>query len=205
VGWRRVLAKMGGLFVRLWASSLRLTLSDSTRQLLEADPQPTLFILWHNRLFIAADLSRRLRQHRPLHCLVSTSKDGAWLSAFFEALHLKVVRGSSSKGGREAVGDLVQILRSGQDAGITPDGPRGPVYVCKPGALVIARRAGVRVVLLGVAYEAVWRLRSWDRFMLPRPFSTVHLSTQLFSPTELASESALKDLDASLRSLNSSE
>lgn len=147
-------------------------------------------------------LSQALRPTRPLHCLVSASKDGAWLSAFFESAGVRVVRGSSSRGGREAAGELVEVLRAGHDAGITPDGPRGPIYVCKPGAVVVARRAKVRVVALGIVYEKAWRLRSWDRFAIPRPFSTVNFRVEEIAPEALASAEARELIEKRLGELN---
>ncbi len=201
-GWRRWLAVLAGLVMRVWCASLRIHFPEETRLLVSRDERPTLFVLWHNRLFAAARLSRILRPHHPLHCLVSASKDGAWLSAFFESAGLRVVRGSSSRGGREAVSALVDVLRAGHDAGITPDGPRGPIYVCKPGPVVVARRAKVRVVVLGIVYENAWRLRSWDRFGIPRPFSAVNLRVQEIPPEALAADDAREIIEARLLALN---
>lgn len=201
-GWKKLLAHAAGFVLSTWAYSLRVTVSATSRQLLAAHTQPTLFLLWHNRLFFAGDLPRRFRDGRPLHALISASKDGAWLTAFFTSIGLSTVRGSSSRGGREAVGDLVRVLRSGRDAAITPDGPRGPLYTCKLGALVVARRAGVRVVVLGMNYESAWRLRSWDKFYLPRPFSQVGLCVREFTPADLQAEDAQVRLESTLRELN---
>ena len=75
---------------------------------------------------------------------------------------------------------LVEVLRSGQDVGITPDGPRGPAYELKPGALVVARRARSAVLLLGLDYEHSWRLPSWDGFHVPMPFSRMRLRVVSF-------------------------
>lgn len=201
-GWKKAAAWLAGLLVRLWCRTLRMHLDDASRAMLAPERGATLFVLWHNRLFPAADLTRRFRPGRRIHCLISASKDGAWLSAFFESVGLRAVRGSSSRGGREAAAELVEALRAGHDAGITPDGPRGPIYVCKPGSVVIARRAGVRVLLIGVAAESVWRLGSWDRFQLPLPFSRVRLSLREFAPADLEGDDALARLQSALRELN---
>ena len=201
-GWKKLLAAFAGLLIRVWSSSLRVTLSPASRDLITAHDRPALFVLWHNRLFIAAHIARRFRDRRPLHCLISTSKDGAWLSAFFASMGLGAVRGSSSKGGREAAGALVRVLRDGNDAGITPDGPRGPRYVCKPGALIVARRGGARVIVLGINYESAWRLRSWDQFLLPRPFSRVRLVVREVTEADLHADDAPARLEAVLRELN---
>ena len=97
------------------------------------------------------------------------------LSAFFSAVGIHTVRGSSSRLGHEATTELVEVLRAGNDVGITPDGPRGPAYEMKPGALTVARRVQAVVMLVGMDFESSWRAPSWDGFHVPLPFSRVHL------------------------------
>jgi hypothetical protein len=201
-GWKKLAAGLAALLVRLWTATLRLQVSPATRHLFAHENQPTLFAAWHNRLFIAVAMSRTLRPHRSLHNLISASKDGAWLTAFFERLGISAVRGSSSRGGREAAATMVDLLRAGHDTGITPDGPRGPIYEFKPGALIIARRSRSRLVLLGATYSHAWSLRSWDRFLLPHPFSCVHIHAESVAPESLHTEDALKQLETRLRLIN---
>jgi lysophospholipid acyltransferase (LPLAT)-like uncharacterized protein len=201
-GWKRAIAWVAGGIVRIWCATLHLQADSRARRLMAGTTRPTLFVLWHNKLFVAAELSRRLRPSRPLHGLVSASKDGAWLSAFFESAGLRVVRGSSSRGGREAAAGLVEVLRAGNDAGITPDGPRGPVYVCKPGAVVVARRARARVLIVGLHYENARTVGSWDRFQIPLPFSRFRLTAAELEEDLVAAEDARDKIEAALRDLN---
>src|ERR1019366_8625735 len=139
--WRRIVIWPLAAFVRMWAASVRVTIPEEDARALEQVRGPALFLLWHNRLFMAARLHRKTRVGRRFYGLVSASRDGAWLAAFFSACGLHSVRGSSSRRGREAGSGLVDVLPPGHDVGIPPDGPRGPVYSFKPGALVVARRA----------------------------------------------------------------
>jgi len=173
--WRRAAVWPLAALVRLWWTTLRICVPDEDRRVVELQGQPTIFVLWHNRLFMAAEVVRRYRRGRPLYSLISSSRDGSWLAAFFSSVGLCAVRGSSSRSGREAATALVDVLRSGFDVGITPDGPLGPVYEMKPGALIVARRARTRVVLAGMDFESSWRVASWDGFHIPRPFSRVHM------------------------------
>jgi lysophospholipid acyltransferase (LPLAT)-like uncharacterized protein len=152
--------------------------------------RPVAIVLWHNRLFLAAEIVRRYRQGRPAYALVSASQDGAWLSAFFSLAGLRTVRGSSSRLGREAATALVDVLRQGHDIGITPDGPRGPCYELKPGAVIVPRRTGAPLVLVGAEFESAWRLRSWDRFYVPKPFSRVRMRCEVIQPEQLADRDA---------------
>jgi lysophospholipid acyltransferase (LPLAT)-like uncharacterized protein len=173
--WRRAAVWPLAAAVRLWSSTLRFTVPEEDLRNVILASEPTVFIVWHNRLFVAAEMVRRFRRGRPLYALISASRDGAWLNAFFSSAGVRAVRGSSSRLGREAASALAAELRAGNDVGITPDGPRGPVYELKPGALVVARRSGTRVVLMGMDFESSWRLPSWDGFHLPKPFSRVHV------------------------------
>ncbi len=181
VGWRRLLLWPLGLLVRTWCSTLRIDADDEARRLLGRTDQGVIFTLWHNRLFIAAEIYRRFRRGKRIYALVSASKDGAWLAAFFEVVGLHTVRGSSSRFGREAMHSLAEKLQQGDDIGITPDGPRGPCYDLKGGGVILARRTGVATILVGMRFANAWRLPSWDRFYLPRPFSRVFVSAEEWS------------------------
>ena len=157
--------------------------------------EPVAIVLWHNRLFLAAEIVRRFRVGRPAYALVSASQDGAWLTAFFSLAGMRTVRGSSSRLGREAASALVETLRDGYDIGITPDGPRGPCYEVKPGGVIVTRRARAPMLLVGGEFESAWRLRSWDRFFIPKPFSRVRMRCELITVDQLA------DRDASIAML----
>lgn len=189
-GWRSALLWPFGLLLKLWGRSLRFELSpDDLRNYMKKD-EPVAIVLWHNRLFLAAEIVRRFRQGRPAHALVSASQDGAWLTAFFSLAGMRAVRGSSSRLGREAASALVEVLRAGYDVGITPDGPRGPCYDLKPGSVIVARRTRAPVLLVGAEFTAAWRLGSWDRFYLPRPFSRVRMRCEVLMPEQLADRDA---------------
>jgi lysophospholipid acyltransferase (LPLAT)-like uncharacterized protein len=202
-GWRRLVLWPFGLLLRLWGRTLRFEASPADLAAYTKRDQPVVMILWHNRLFLAAEIVRRYRGGRPAYALVSASEDGAWLSAFFALAGLGTVRGSSSRLGREAAGALVDTVRAGHDIGVTPDGPRGPCYDFKPGAVIVARRTHAPVLLIGGQFASAWRLRSWDRFYLPRPFSRVRMRCEVIPAEALADrDAALSHLAERLRDLN---
>ena len=191
------------MFVRLWGMSLRFETSPEDLRHYTKRDVPVAFVLWHNRLFLAPEIYRRWRRPRPLYALVSASQDGAWLTAFFALVGMRTVRGSSSRLGREAATALVEVQRAGHDIGVTPDGPRGPCYEVKPGALIVARRTGAPLLLVGGTLESAWRLKSWDRFVLPKPFSRVRMRCELIEPGALADRDAAQaHLQARLRAIN---
>ncbi len=203
-GWRHLVVWPFALLLRLWGRSLRFELSDDDRRNISKRDEPVAIILWHNRLFLAAEIVRRYRQGRRAYALVSASRDGAWLHAFFATIGLNTVRGSSNQLGREAASALVGVLRAGHDVGITPDGPRGPCYDLKPGGLIVARRAQVPLLLIGATFTSARRLKSWDRFYLPRPFSRVHLRCEFVPNAEIAGdrEEAMARLKDRLLAIN---
>lgn len=174
---------------RLWAATLRFEVSDDARGLL-ADDRKQVFLLWHNRLFVIAEIYRRFRRphcrSRRMHGLISASKDGAWLAAFFQLVGIWPIRGSSSWRATESLREVLRVIDADADVGITPDGPRGPCYSFQPGAVLVARKASVPVAVLGIHFSRARRLDSWDGFYIPMPFSTIRLQgMQLESLREL--------------------
>ncbi|HKB58135.1 MAG TPA: lysophospholipid acyltransferase family protein [Lacunisphaera sp.] len=181
-GWRRLVVWLLAKLLIVWGRTLRLEVDAETYARLTDSDQPAAIVLWHNRLFLSAEIFRRYRFKRRIHGLVSASKDGAWLAAFYRMIGLIPVRGSSSQHGREAARALIEKMREGHDIGITPDGPRGPVYVLEPGVLVVARRSNAPMMLVGAQFGPALRLRSWDRFYIPWPFTRIRMRCTVLPP-----------------------
>lgn len=194
-GWRWLVLLPLALFARAWARTLRFEITPEDKRAFETRDRPVIMVLWHNRLFLSPEFYRLYRAPRPLYALVSASRDGAWLTAFLSLVGMRAVRGSSSNRGREAASALIEMVRLGHDAAITPDGPRGPCYDFKPGALLLGKVTGAPFVLVGAQFTSAWRLRSWDRFYLPRPFSRVRVRCELISDPGV-------DVPARLRAIN---
>lgn len=191
------------MLMKLWGMSLRFDETPEDIAAYTKHDEPVVMVLWHNRLFLAAEIVRRYRKGRVPYALVSASQDGAWLTAFFALVGLRTVRGSSSRFGREAATELVELLRAGNDIGITPDGPRGPCYEVKPGAIIVPRRTGAPLLLIGGEFSAAWRLGSWDRFYVPRPFSRVRMRCEVITNDQLADrDAAAARIQARLLALN---
>ena len=185
-GLRLLVVWLAAALVRLWSRTLRVSCDlDGLRKIAQSSGPLTL-LLWHNRLFIVPWLVRHAWTGRQTHALVSASRDGADLARFFNYMGVGTVRGSSSRFGREALRDLIGVQRAGSDIAITPDGPRGPVYQMKAGAVLTARRTHSSLLLFGLEYQGAWRLRSWDRFFIPKPFSRAVLRFELIDPQTLA-------------------
>lgn len=138
---------------------------------LHAESRNYVLAFWHGSMLYAWYAHSNMN----VHALTSQSKDGGLLARILEKWDYNVVRGSSSQGGKVALGILVDILKYEGSVAITPDGPRGPEYIFKPGAVIAAQRSGTPLVLLGIGYQKMWRLGSWDKFQIPKPFSKVKL------------------------------
>lgn len=151
VGWTsRVTVVRGDVRDRLWAENRRF-----------------IYAFWHQRQAMFTWTHRGARAS----VLVSKSKDGEMIAATMRLSGINAVRGSSSRGGAAAAREMVEILRSGWDTGITPDGPKGPARQVKDGAVRVAQMSGAPLVPLANALSRKIEIaKAWDRFQVPLPF-----------------------------------
>jgi lysophospholipid acyltransferase (LPLAT)-like uncharacterized protein len=139
-----------------------------------ATGQPLIYAVWHGRILMIPWLTARMRRTRgarPVRVLASRSRDGEMVARWVTRFGLSVVRGSSSRGGAEALRALAASVRAGEDVALVPDGPRGPRERLQAGLVVLAAATGAPIVPLGFAARPARRLASWDRFLVPMPFA----------------------------------
>ena len=191
-GWRaRWLIAFGFHLLQLWARTLRFEIDD--RAGIAGKPVKENYIgaLWHNRLLIFPFVLRRFFSSRRGAALISASRDGELLADAIKRFRFDVVRGSSSRLGASALRQLTQVLTSGCDVVITPDGPRGPAYELGPGIIFLAQKSGAAVLPMNMEYSSCWRIKSWDRFIVPLPFAKVRVvisQPHSVKPTSTAEE-----------------
>ncbi len=128
-----------------------------------------LGIFWHGRSLPAVRSLRRFN----LAVLVSPSADGQLSMALLRGLRIPVVEGSSSRGGARAMKEMMNTLSGGASVAVTPDGPRGPMHSMTDGVPFLAHRTGYPILPIGIAVSRSWRMASWDRFTVPKPFSRI--------------------------------
>lgn len=163
---------LAGLMRLLYGSSRKVYrgLEQLTRRF--ASGERFILVAWHNRNLVApfGYLAHRPpgRVFRPL---ASASRDGTLAALVMRYLGAECLRGSSSRGGAIALRDMVRAVREGADLGITPDGPRGPVHRVQIGAVAAAKLTGLPVIPMSVAARRAKRLKTWDRLLLPAPFT----------------------------------
>ncbi|RMH50164.1 MAG: DUF374 domain-containing protein [Zetaproteobacteria bacterium] len=128
---------------------------------------PALLCFWHGRMLMMPYAFRGWRGEM----LISEHRDGAYIADTMHLLGIRTVRGSTTRGGARALLRMIRIARAGGDVGITPDGPRGPREVVQPGTVQLAMKAGIPLRAACYASDRHWRVDSWDRFYIPKPFS----------------------------------
>jgi lysophospholipid acyltransferase (LPLAT)-like uncharacterized protein len=194
VDWRvRILLPVALLFVSLLTRTWRIrTRNAEGWQRLRAENKPWVFALWHASLLPAAFQHRK----QNIAVLVSQHRDGELIARALASWGNTTVRGSTTRGGSRALLAMIKELERGIVVAVTPDGPRGPALTFQPGTLVAAQRANVPVVPLLIHADRAWRLKSWDRFMIPKFFAriTIAYGDPAFvggsSPREAAAEAA---------------
>ncbi len=188
--------------VRVLALTLRIHLDDESGLRRGAVPGPVLWTFWHNRMLLVPVIRSRYYMHRSGAVLTSASKDGALLAAVMKQFGLDAVRGSSSRRGTAAFLALTDWVKAGQDVAITPDGPRGPCYTLSPGVVKLAQVTGAPIQPIHVEYSRCVRLKSWDRFMIPLPFSRVDVTFDALFHAPDDAEEAQAQLDRIMQPKN---
>ncbi|MEY2518246.1 MAG: hypothetical protein QOF24_5 [Verrucomicrobiota bacterium] len=193
--WRaRVLIELGFGLYRLWARTLRLKVEDPHDVVSFVRKQPVIFAIWHNRLLMLPRVFDPSFPTRESYGLISASRDGDLVSILIERSGYGTIRGSSSRKGVIALRRLVETLAAGDNVLLTPDGPRGPVYQATQGIVFLAQKTGAPVVPIHMEYSSCWRLKSWDRFILPRPFAK--LRAIFGAPIEVAPIAGAEQFEA---------
>ncbi|MBP8304586.1 MAG: lysophospholipid acyltransferase family protein [Phycisphaerae bacterium] len=162
--------------MRLICRSSRLTLTGAEILEQPARQGRCVFAFWHSRIFFLAYYYARFIRSPRIATLISLSRDGDYASALVEQLGQDAVRGSSSRGGMKAMRALSARLAEGYNVALTPDGPRGPACRVQDGVVRLAQITGAKVIPVSYDARSKWTLRSWDRFILPKPFSRIHVA-----------------------------
>lgn len=193
----------GAALLRGLFTTLSIRVADPAGHLTDPAGQPVIYAFWHNRILAitAAFLRVYPRGRRGVLVLTSASKDGMWLGALAGRLGMGSVRGSSSRRGATAMRELIEKVEQGHDIAITPDGPRGPRYELGPGMIYLAQRTGVPIIPIHARFGRHWRLKTWDGFCIPRPFSRIEVT--LAPPVAIPAALAGEDFEAERRRIES--
>ena len=165
--------------------------------------QVPIYTFWHNRVFLSTYFWRR----RGIVVMTSQSFDGEYIARFIQRFGYGAVRGSSTRGGIGAAVEMVRMMRAGKPAGFTIDGPKGPRYVAKMGAVLLAKKTGCPILPFTISAEKYWEVNSWDRFQIPKPFTRarVKIAPPIFvlpDADEAGIEAKRDELQACLDEIN---
>lgn len=166
----RWIARLGSLVIRALAHTWRVEFVNAAvvRELRDRK-QPFIYVLWHGQLLPLLWTHR----DRSIAVIISEHRDGEIIARVAHALGFRTVRGSTTRGAARALLAASRELEGGHDLAVTVDGPRGPAGVVTPGAPVISQRTAAPMVPTAASASRAWRLRSWDRFQIPKPFARV--------------------------------
>lgn len=189
----RVVFPLFAFFIKTLMRSYRIVRvegKDRFKKALTLSGGRAVYASWHQR--VVAPVPHLTRSK--VTVMVSRSRDGEYAAQLLRAFGLKVVRGSSTRGGSDALKELVQKITEGRSGGMVVDGPLGPPREAKVGAVILAYKAGVPIIPLAYGADRCWVLNSWDRLMVPKPFARIILCYE--EPLWIRKSGAGQDLES---------
>ncbi len=157
--------------------------------IIKKEKKPVIYAFWHGRMLILVYSHRKLKAH----VLISQHRDGEYIARIINRLGFVPVRGSTTRGGTKAIFEMCEKTAYGYDVGVTPDGPKGPGFQVQPGTIYIAQRSGMPILPITNSAEHRWTLPTWDRFIIPKPFSKTVI--MLGKPIYVSAESTSEELE----------
>jgi lysophospholipid acyltransferase (LPLAT)-like uncharacterized protein len=180
--FKKIIPYLGLAFLKLIYRTYRIkVINDHIEKNIFTAGRRPIYISWHQRFFPGILF---LASRKPIAIIVSRSKDGNIISKIIEMLGWLPVRGSSSRGGAAALNGIEKLAKSGYALGHIVDGPRGPAGEVKPGIFAIAKASGMPILPVIISAEKKWILNSWDKFIIPKPFSRIiiRFEKEIFIP-----------------------
>ncbi|MDQ7059738.1 MAG: lysophospholipid acyltransferase family protein [Sulfurimonas sp.] len=129
---------------------------------------------WHGELLMIPYAYTKFRKNPHVKLLISEHFDGNLIAKTLGYFGFDTIRGSSTRGGAKALIESIKSIKSGYDLGITPDGPKGPRHEVHDGIVVMAKKAKVKITLVSIKPSSYWQLKSWDKFVIPKPFGIIN-------------------------------
>jgi len=153
--------------------------------------EPIIFACWHGELLMLPYLYKKYRKIPHAKVLISNHFDGMLISKTIKYFGLGTLAGSTNRNAARVLIQGIKTLKDGYDIGITPDGPKGPIYEVADGIIVMAQKTKCKIVLVGIKPTKFWQLNSWDKFIIPKPFGTLnYYSTKPIDISDLELEEA---------------
>jgi len=178
---------IGPILIYLLGMTLKIeTVGKENLDSIRKEKGSVIYAFWHGRMLIFTYSHRK----KKIHVLISQHRDGEFIARIIERLGFVTVRGSTTRGGSKAIFEICEKITSGLDVAITPDGPKGPGFSVHPGIIYIAQRSGMPIIPITNSAKHRWSLSTWDRFLIPQPFSktVILLGKPMYVPVASTSE-----------------
>jgi lysophospholipid acyltransferase (LPLAT)-like uncharacterized protein len=147
-------------------------------------------VTWHGELCMTPQAYRHIHPKQPASAIISAHFDGSLIAGALGFLKIRALRGSSRKGARQVLIQAFKSIKSGEEVLITPDGPKGPRHNMSDGAVGIALKSKLPIFVMNFKASSYWQLKSWDKFVIPKPFSIVDFYIQSLSLEGMTEEEA---------------
>lgn len=159
---------LGAIFIRLLFSTVSIReIPDNYSKKLKRQGKNVIYAFWHSFMLVSGYAARNLG----IKVLISRHTDGEYVTHISRQLGFDAVRGSTTRGGVDALLKMTRDTDKGASFIITPDGPRGPRFIVQPGIIFLGQKTGLPIIPVSLGLTNYWELPSWDRFRLPKPFS----------------------------------
>ncbi len=144
----------------------------------ESPKEPLIIAFWHRKLLFQPFLYNKFRTNHQVRAMISEHFDGELIAKLISFFNFETVRGSSNKRAIKVFLNAISSLKDGYDVAITPDGPRGPIYSIADGVIALAQKTNSKVIIFDYIPSTYWELKSWDKFIIPKPFSKIKFIAQ---------------------------
>jgi hypothetical protein len=184
---RYVLIPVGYYIIRLYLLTIRIRIHNEESFTTHIEKGGKAIVaIWHQRFFGVIGYAKKFGIFKP-SAIISKSQDGNLIAQVAVRLGIRPIRGSSSRGGREALAAIVEDLAINCVAIHAVDGPRGPERVVKAGLIRMSQLSGAPIVPVYISVDRAWMANSWDHFLIPKPFSRilVHWDNQISVPEQM--------------------
>ncbi len=161
--------------------------------------EPCIVAFWHGELLVVPFVYLHFRKKVNIQVLISEHFDGDLIAKTIDNFGFDTIRGSSTRGGIKVLLQAIKELKNGFDLGITPDGPKGPRHEVQDGIVVMAQKTQAKIILVEIKSTSYWMLKSWDKFIIPKPFGTLEFFvSEPLDVTSLSLQEAKKTIKEGL-------
>jgi lysophospholipid acyltransferase (LPLAT)-like uncharacterized protein len=187
---------LGPILIGLLGKTLKIQwVGKENLDLIRKENKAVVYAFWHGRMLVFTYSHRK----RKIHVLISQHRDGEYIARIIHRLGFVSVRGSTTRGGSKALFEMCDKTAAGFDVAVSPDGPKGPGFRVHPGIIYVAQRSGMPIVPISNSAENRWNLSSWDRFLIPKPFSKTVI--MLGQPVYVSPQATSEQLEEKRREL----